>query len=109
MRETNISKRDLWRYVNIKVNKAIHYYHVSAIIGILFDELIQDLKDDKIISIHNFCKLKLQKTNPRKYHDVTLNRVMISAGAKILKFTLASKIKKKICMELDIDKTFKDD
>lgn len=103
---TNLSRRDLWRYVNIKVNRTIHYYHVRAVLNIFFQELIKDLKKEKTITVHNFFKLKLQKTKPRPYHDVNLDKTMMSSGSKILKFNLFPVIRNKICFLLDFDKTF---
>ena len=105
----NISRRDLWKYVNGKIKKSIHFYHVGSVITILIDEMIKDLKKGKKIKIFNFGILSLEKTKPRKYHDVRYNKVMISVGSYILKFKMAPLIKKKLCGMLDIDKTFKDD
>ncbi len=71
--------------------------------------MIKDLKNEKKIKIFNFGILSLEKTKPRKYHDVRYNKIMLSLGARILKFSLAPQIKKKLFGSLDIDKTFKDD
>lgn len=105
----NISKRDLWRYVNKKLNKTIHHYHVLSVISILFDEIVKDLKADKPIKIFNFGTLYLKKTKPRKYHSVVFRKIMQSKGHKIMKLSLSEKIRKKLCSLLDLDATFKDD
>ncbi len=105
----NFSKRSFWRFINKKMNRLIHHYHIFSVISILFDEMVKDLKKGKEIKIFNFGVLKLMNTKPRKYHDFRFQKVMQSDGHKIMKFTLNNKIKKKICSHLDIEKTFKDD
>lgn len=102
----NISKRCLWRLINKKIKRLIHNYHVFSIISILFEEIIKDLIDGKSLKIHNFGTLELVKTKPKKYHDVRFKKVMESKGNMIMKFSLARKIKKKLCSNLDINKTF---
>jgi nucleoid DNA-binding protein len=103
---TNISKKNLWRYVNRKIKRAIHHYHVFSVITILFEEMLIDLKNEKDIKVLNFGTLSLQKTKPRKYFDVRFQRVMQSEGHRILRFILAPVISKKLKKLLDIDKTF---
>jgi hypothetical protein len=39
----SISKRNLWHYVNVKIKRIIHHYHVLSVISILFDEMCSDL------------------------------------------------------------------
>lgn len=107
MKQNNVSKRDFWRFVNSK-SKDIHFYHVGSVINILFEEMIQDLKEGKSINIYNFGEISLQKTKPKKYFDVRYQKVMFSVGAKILKFSLSQKLRKKLCGALDLDKTFRD-
>ncbi len=106
---TSISKKVLWQYVNLKINRSIHHAHVFSVITILFDEIVKDLVNGKEIKIVNFGTLILKELKPRKYHDVRYMRVMQSNGSKILRFSLTPKIRKKICDFLNIDKTFGDD
>lgn len=106
---TNISKRCLWRLINKKIKRLIHNYHVFSIISILFEEIIKDLIDGKSLKIHNFGTLELVKTKSRKYHDVRFKKIMQSNGHMIMKFSLARKIKKKMCANLDINRTFKNE
>ena len=106
---TSISKRVLWRYVNIKINRVIHHFHVMGIISILFDEMLRDLKANKSIKIHNFGEIKLKDMPSRNYFNVRLQKVMHARGKKILRFTLKDSIRKKIIRRLDVDKTFPND
>lgn len=103
---TSINKRIIWRYVNKKINGIIHSYHVFSIISILFDEIIKDLKAGKEIKIFNFGLLSTKSTKPRMYHNVSSRTFMQSPGYKIIRFSLAPQIRKKICQHIDIDKTF---
>ena|SRR5579885_1892624 len=106
---TNVTKRVFWRYVNIKIKRIIHHYHVFAVISILFEEMLKDLKEGKEIKIFNLGSLWLKETKPRWYHDVNKRQVVLSKSNRILKFRLARKLKKRLIESLDIDKTFKDD
>lgn len=102
----SISKRMLWHYVNKKINRTIHHSHVLSIISILFEEIIEDLKAGKELNIHNFGKLSLNQTKPRVYYNVVYQKLMLSKGRKILKFSLSPLVRKKIVNFIDIDKTF---
>lgn len=105
----SISKRELWRYVNRKIKRLIHHYHVFSVITILFEEMIKDLQDGKKIKIANFGTLLLKDTPPRRYHDVRFHKVMQSPGYRIIRLFLAKPIRKKLCDSLDLDKKLGDD
>lgn len=107
IKEVSISKRTLWRYVNRKIKRAIHHYHVLSVMTILFDEMISDLIKGKAIKIFNFGTLTLKQMKPRKYFDVRFQKVMHSEGHKILRFVLAPAFKKKLVAHVQLDKTSK--
>jgi nucleoid DNA-binding protein len=99
----------LWRYVNRKIRRLAHRYHVFAVISILFEEMIKDLRQGKIIKISNLGTITLQPTKPRWYHNVALRKMVLSPGHRILRFSLAKPIHKKLVELLDIDKTLGND
>jgi nucleoid DNA-binding protein len=103
----SVDKRTLWQIVNRKFKGIIHHYHVLAVITILFEEMIKDLRQNKPIEIFNFGTLSLKQMKSRRYHDVRLRRMMHAKGQRVLRFSLSSKIRKKLCDNLDIDKTLK--
>ena len=105
----SINKRLLWKYVNRKIKHTIHRYHVFGVMNILFDELLKDLKNGKEIEIFNFGSLKLKDSKARLYHDVTRRQVLMSKKHRILKFSLASAIRKKLCKHLKLDTVSKGD
>lgn len=105
----SIDKRKLWHYVNLKLNRMIHHYHVLSVITILFDEMLKDLKNGKKIKIMNFGTLMLKDLKPRKYFDVRHQKVMQSTGNRIMRFVLVAPLRKKMTEHLDLDKTLKDD
>lgn len=104
----SITKRILWRYLNQKIKKNIHHYHIFSIINILFDEMLNDLKSGKKIKINNLGTLYMKELPPRKYYDVNDKMVKISKPHKILKFLLSPKLKYELKNNLDIVATFKD-
>jgi nucleoid DNA-binding protein len=99
----SISRAVLRRYVNFKIKKAVHTYHVLGIINILFSEMLGDLKAGKDIKVFNLGVLRLEPTNPRRYYNVVFKKTMMSSGKKILRFKLASKIHNKIIAHLDTE------
>ena len=101
----SISKRDLWRYVNRKIKHIVHYYDVFAVISILFDEMVKDLKQGKSIRIANLGTISLQPTKPRWYHNVKLRKMVLSPGYRVMRFVLTPKIHKKLIQLIDLDKT----
>lgn len=103
MPSINISKRDLWHYVNRKIKRLIHHYHVFAVISFLFEEMIQDLREGKEIKIANFGTLVLRDMPPRKYHDVRFQKVMESPGHRVLRLFFTKPISKKLRESLDLD------
>ncbi len=109
MNDLSVNKRFLWRYVNRKIRRIIHHYHVFSVVTILFDEMIADLLKGNRIKIFNFGTLTLKQLRPRGYFDVRFQKVMQSKGYKILRFTLAPAFRKKLVDHLDLDKTLKDD
>lgn len=102
--EISINKKILWRFVNIKIKRIIHHYHVLSVINILFEEILKDFKRGKEIKIFNFGTLKLKNTKPRRYHDVRFNKILLSKAHRILRFTLTRPVRKKICFYLDTKK-----
>lgn len=104
-----ISKKKLWKYLNIKIKRAVNHHHVFAIISILFEEMVIDLLNGKEIKIFNFGTLYLENTKPKKYHDVRFKKMMESKGNRVLKFLLKNKLKKKLISYLDVDTTLRDD
>lgn len=107
--ELSISKRMLWRYVNLKIKRVVHSYHVLSVMTILFDEIVTDLLKGKSIKIYNFGTLSLKQMKPRKYFDVRFKKVMHSKGHKIMRFVLAPLFKKKVAAYVQLDKPSKDE
>ena len=103
----NVDKRTLWQFINRKFRGVIHHYHVLAVITILFEEMISDLKQGKSIEIFNLGTISLKQMKSRKYHNVRHRQMMFAPGRKVLRFSLSNKIRKKLCDNLDIDKTLK--
>lgn len=103
---SNVSKRNLWHYVNLKIKRTIHRFHVFAVISILFEEMLKDLRQGKSIKIINLGAITLQPTKPRWYHHVRFRRMVLSPEHRILRFVLTKKLHKKLVKFLDLDRTF---
>jgi len=97
----SITKRKLWHYVNLKIKRAIHHYHVFSVISILFEELLIDFQNKKEVKIHNFGTFSLKTLKSKKYFDLFKLAVLDSTPKRILRFTLAPRIRKKILRHLD--------
>lgn len=103
----SITKRVLWRYVNKKIKRSIHHYHVFSIITILFEEMIKDLISEKDIKIHNLGTLSLKQLPARKYHDVNERIVKQALPHRILRFSLFKKLRNELREHLNLDATFR--
>ena len=106
---TSITKNILWKYVNRKISHSIHSAHVFSVISILFEEIINELVKGKQLRIVNFGVIRLVDMKPRKYYDVVRKCVMHSNGNKMFQVVLSPKLKKKLCANLDLDRTFRSD
>ncbi|CAB4197023.1 Histone-like DNA-binding protein [uncultured Caudovirales phage] len=106
---TSISKRVLWRYVNIKIKRIIHHYHVFSVITILFEEMLKDLISGKNINIFNLGIFSLKQNKPRLHYDISKKTFAVSNGRKVMRLALSPQVKKIICKHVDLDRTFKDD
>lgn len=106
MQNRSIDKKKLWKYVNLKLNRSIHHLHVFAVIDILFEEIQNDLKNEKEIIIDNFGILFLKKLKPRRFFDITKRMVVDSPNSyNIIRFNLLNSFKKRITKLLDIEKS----
>lgn len=101
---TSISRKILWQYVNLKINRVINFAHVYSVIVILFDEMIKELVKGSEIKIFNFGTLKIKKTKPRMYFDINQRRMMKSKGNNNMYFSFSPKIRNKLCELIDSDK-----
>jgi nucleoid DNA-binding protein len=99
----SISKRNLWTYVNCKIQRVVNHLHVFAVISILFEEMVKDLRAGQSIKIANFGTLQLKEMRPRKYHHVYLRKIMESPGHRAMRLFLADKIRKKLCEFVRLD------
>jgi nucleoid DNA-binding protein len=109
MEVIQINKKIFWRFVNKKVKNIVNHYHILGVINILFEEMAQDLKDGKEIKIYNFCTLQLKKMPGRRFHHITLKKLVFAEGRKHIKIKMPKKIKLKITRLLDLNKTFSDE
>ena len=99
----SISKRDLHNYVNLKIKRMSHHYHVFAIITLLFEELIKDMIAGKTIKIANFGTICLKQMSDRHYMDVVYKQKMKAKGKKIIRIVLTKPVRRVLCAALDLD------
>jgi nucleoid DNA-binding protein len=105
---TSINKVILWKYVNLKIKRAIGSRHVYSVIHILFNELYKDIIAGRRIRIGNLGTIVLQKTAPRIYFSVVHQKKMKSFGYKVLRFVPDENFREKLFEYLDVEKTFED-
>lgn len=99
-----ISKKLFWRFVNVKINRAVHHYHVFAVLSILFEEMVKDFDEGKEIKIFNLGKLALTPTKHKKYFDIRFQKTMVSTkNNRSLKFILQKNIKDKLSSLVSLD------
>lgn len=94
MNDPNLYRTSFITYVTKKIKRMIHHLHVFSVLHILFDEMIEDFKNDKEINIHNFGKFEILKTKPRKHFNIVEQKVVLSKSYCLIKFKLNNNIKK---------------
>ena len=103
---TTFSKRKLSFLVAKKLNHNIHHIHVSNVISLFIDGFMDELQKRQRIDIPNFASFRLEKSKPRKFHNIQKRRFSISAGKPRLKIKLARTLRSRIIRNLDLVKTF---
>ena len=101
-----LNKRKLSFIVAKKFNQTIHYTHVANIISMFIDEFMIELQQKEQINISNFCNFRLEKSKPRKFHNVYKQRFAVSSGKPLLKIKLSKSLRNRIIQNMDLIKTF---
>lgn len=99
-----IDKKSLWIYINKKINRAVHHYHVFSVLSLLVEEILQDLKQGKNIKIFNFGNFQLLKNKPMVITQVDTKQKVLIPGTYRIKFKISPRLRKKISNYLDFDK-----
>jgi nucleoid DNA-binding protein len=103
---TTINKRKLGSLVAKRLGYSIHHTHISNVISLFIDSFMDELQDKQRIDIGNFGSFRLEKTKPRKFHNIQKRRFAVSAGRPRLKIKLSRSLRAKIIRNLDLVKTF---
>ena len=105
-RKNGKTKKQLISEVHKNLKDHFQLSEVSDVVSLFLEEFISELQSNKPVIIRNFARFSLEKTNPRKFYDVSRGRMSTSAGNKIIKAKLSKNLKKVIVKHLDIKKTF---
>lgn len=107
MSETTRFDRETFAdYLHKRLKKEIALHHIVAVLALLLDEMVIELKKGNEVVIKNFGYLVLKTLKPREHHSVVSGERVISPGRKVLRLHLEKKIRKYLLRRLDIDKTF---
>jgi nucleoid DNA-binding protein len=98
----------LYKYINRKIKRKINHHHVFSVLSILFDELINDLAQDKKIKVTNFGIIGIRRSKPIRYRIKFRNKEIITRSKRKVYFKVAKNFKKKMIKFLDLDKMFKE-
>ncbi len=101
-----LNKRNLSFLVAKKLNHTIHHIHIANVISMFIDEFMIELQQKEQINISNFCSFKLEKSKPRKFHNVRKRRFAVSSGTSLLKIKLSRSLRNRIIQNMDLIKTF---
>lgn len=101
-----LNKPKICHIINRKTRLKLGHDRISDILSIFFEEFFKELEDGKELRIPNFCSFRVEKTKPKRYHDIRTGTCAISKSRPQFKIRLMPKLKKKIAKELDLLKTF---
>jgi nucleoid DNA-binding protein len=98
-----VSKRMLGRYVLKKLNGAVPHVHVLCILNILFEEIVEEWKNNRKLQIHHFGMLYLEKLSPRRtWHPKQKVLKLARRGRNWVRWKLHKELRRKIYDALDI-------
>jgi nucleoid DNA-binding protein len=107
MTEATRFDRELFAdYIHKKLKKEIALHHIVAVLTILLDEMVIELKRGQEVIVKNFGTFVLKTLKDREHHNVRTGERMISPGKKVLRLKMPRKITLYLLRRLDIDKTF---
>ena len=101
-----LNKNKLTLLVAQKLQHSIHQKHIANVISMFIDEFMIELQQKEEINISNFCNFKLERSSPRKFHNVQKRRFAISSGKPLLKIKLSRSLRNRIIQNMDLIKTF---
>ena len=91
------------QYVSKKVEYTVNKLHIFAIINILIDEMVKELKSGKSINIEGFGTFCINNLKPKKIRSVYSNKIKFAQKTKALRFKLSKDLEKYL-----VEKTIKD-
>lgn len=103
-----IKKARLVELVEERMSIKVDPLHIASIITILLEEIYQDIVSKGKFKIKNFGTFILRQVPPRKYFNFQTQQVEQSIGNKQFQFRLTKSLRKLICENINIDKTFKE-
>lgn len=106
--DLNIDKRFLSQYVAKKINYSINTYHILAVIGFLFDEIMIELSKNKPIIIGKFGKFFMKTMKSKRFFNIIDRKIDFTKEKKVLRFQFNKDIQEILTDNLDIAKTFED-
>lgn len=101
-----INKLQFVSIVAKKLNHRLSFMHIANVISLFLDEWGRQLQIKEKINIPNFGVFKIEKTKPRKYHNINKKRFAVSTGKSLIKIRLSRSLRNKIVENLDLIKTF---
>jgi len=109
---TNIDKPYFKRLVAAKLKERgyiIKFKHISAVINIIFEELVKDLFRGKHFIIKNLGQFLIKRMPPQRYFNFQTGKVEKSVGNKLLRFKLDETTRLKLLNYLNVEKTFNEE
>lgn len=93
------SKNTLWRLITKDINYSIHSFHIIAVIHILIEEILKEMKAGKEIDITNFGILKIKRIKPKKITTINERNIKFVSAINSLRFILPRHISKYLLKE----------
>jgi len=95
-----IRKQDLISLVSKDLD-SIEFQHIRAVVGIFFEEMMNEIIEKKEMRILNFGRFYLKKMKDRHHNDFQTNKMVVSKGNNSFRFEINSEIKRIMMEELD--------
>ena len=97
----SIGKRDFLTILRKRLDYFVNHMHIAAVVSILLDEIVNELRAGRDIKIGNFATLSLRKNKSKKFAQAWSGLRGITTPRNKLKLKLVHPLRKLISRDID--------
>jgi nucleoid DNA-binding protein len=102
----SIDRQKFIRAISKRLKHQVAWNHVLGVSNILLDQFMDKLIEERSFKIGNFGSFFIRKMKDRRHKDIFHNKIVISKGKNMMRFTLEKKVRDLLINHLDLAETF---